>query len=127
MTTARPELEEGNVFRAPYPFVRDEYDSPEEDGIVKVKTWKPGTRFEWVGPEDTECVADAVGEIILTVVSIHKPGRFPTRVFFTRRWRDPKGREFGKTKLHICTAEKFRRLASGYAHEFQIACEEPAA
>jgi hypothetical protein len=120
------DLAAGMVFRAPYPFVRDEYEEVDADGIHKIKTWKPGTRFEWVGPEDTECIADAMGEIILTVVSVHQPGRFPTRVFFTRRWRDPNGREFGKGACRCAISSKFRRLARGYAHEFVMAREQAA-
>lgn len=121
------EFAEGMVFRAAYPFVRDEYESWDADGVSKVKTWKPGSRFEWVGPEDTACVADAMGEIILTVVSVHQPGRYPTRVFFTQRWRDPAGREFGKGALRCAVASKFRRLAKGYAHEFELSAKTEAA
>lgn len=114
------DLAEGMIFRAPYPFVRDKVTLMDADGYSEVATWKPGTRMEWIAPDDTECVADAVGEIILTVISVHKPGRFPTRVFFMRRWRSPAGREFGKGACRCVTSEKFRRLAKGYAHEFAI-------
>lgn len=114
------EVVEGATFRAPYPFVRDEYEDWDQDGSFKVKTWKPNVRHEWCGPEDTEAVADAIGEIILTVVSIHKPGRYPTRVFFTRRWRDPTGREFGKTKCRCTTLQAFRRFTRGYQYEYRV-------
>lgn len=121
------DLTEGMVFRQPYPFVRDEYEECDQDGIAKVKTWRPGVRHEWAGPEDTEAVADAMGEMILTVVSIHKPGRYPTRVFFTRRWMRPDGREFGKTKCRCTTSQRFRQLARGYEHEFRLATPEEQA
>jgi hypothetical protein len=118
------DLAEGMTFRAPYPFVRDKVTLMDEDGYSEVATWKPGVRFEerFIPPDDmdADCLADGVGEIILTIVSLHKPGRFPMRVFFTRRWRSPAGREFGKGACRIATAEKFRRLARGYAHEFAV-------
>jgi hypothetical protein len=107
------DLAKGAVFRAPYPFIRGKVTLMDEDGYSEVATWRPGVRADGM-------FADALGEIILTVVSVHKPGRFPTRVFFTRRWRSPAGREFGKSACRCVTAEKFRRLARGYAHEFAI-------
>lgn len=111
---------EGHVFRAPYPFVRVTYHEADEDGVSEVPSWAPGTRFEGMGPECGGSVADGMGEIFLTVVSVHKPGRYPTRVFFTRQWRRPDGNVFGRSALQIATLEKFRRLARGYAHEFVL-------
>jgi hypothetical protein len=117
-------LREGMEFRAPYPFVRTTYTEQDEDGFAEVKSWKPGTRFveRFVYPDhvESDCFADGVGEIILTVVSVHKPGRFPTRVFFTRKWQRPDGREFGKPKCHCVTSDKFKRLAKGYRFDFEI-------
>jgi hypothetical protein len=109
-----------------HPFVRGMFTEHVGDGEggwseVSRPTWEPGIRHEWVQPDDTEPVADAVGSQILTVVSVHKPGRFPERVFYTRLWRDPDGREFGKGKLHIKTAQAFRRLIRGYRHEYRVA------
>lgn len=120
MTT--DDLIEGATFRAPYPFVRTTYTEFDQDGPAEVQSWKPGVVFEPLPPygEDVDCVAEGTGEIILTVVSVHKPGHFPTRVFFTRRWRRPDGIEFGKSKCHCVTVEKFRRLARGYRFPFVI-------
>jgi len=110
-----------NVFIAPYPFVREKYvrvtpnpDEPERD------TWRPGVRFEPVPPDDGEAVADAVGNIILTVVGRFKPGRFPERVFYTRQWESPDGAKFGKNNLRIATLAQFKRLALGYRHEYRL-------
>lgn len=108
------------MFRAPYPFVRAKYEGCDADGYFESETWKPGTEFRATDDGDTDCIANGTGEIILTVISVHKPGRYPTRVFFTRRWRDPGGREFGKSKCLCATLEKFRRLARGYQFEFVV-------
>lgn len=123
----------GERFEVRYPFVRDTYTEYEQDaeggGSFEAPTWKPGTRVEnwhspiWTG-EDVPCptdVADAIGTQILTVVGVYKPGRFPTRVFYERRWRDPDGKEFGKTKCRMTTVPAFRALASGYRHPFEMA------
>jgi hypothetical protein len=122
------DLEAGAIFRAPYPFILDKYTAVENDGdgysTSEQTTWKPGTRLEtvYIPPDDCDSVniADGVGEIILTIVSTHKPGHYPTRVFFVRQWRSPAGKEFGKRSCRCVTAEKFRRLAKGYAYPFEI-------
>lgn len=117
------ELSAGMVFRARFPFIRDTVTIYDADGPAEIKTWRPGVRMEqvYIPPDDcdTESHADGEGEMILTVVSVHKPGHFPTRVFFTRRWRSPDGKEFGKSACRCWTAEKFRRLAKGYAHPYK--------
>lgn len=126
------DLAEGLIFVARYPFVRETVTLWDQDGGNEVSSWAPGVRMEarYVAPDDceTDYIADGVGAIILTIISVHRPGRFPTRVFFTRRWRSPDGKEFGKGGCRCATAEKFRRLARGYAHEFEVrpAHTEPA-
>lgn len=100
------------------------YDGFDEDGPFTAKTWAPGVYHINLPPDgDTETRADGIGVQIITVVSTHKPGRFPERVFYIRRWRDPVGREFGNPKLHIKTAQAFRRLIRGYRHEYVLADE----
>ncbi len=103
-----------------YPFVRDKYEEWAEDGSALRETWSPGVVFEWISPEDTAPFADAEGQMILSVVDVFKPGKFPTRVFYTRQFIDPDGKIFGNTRLHICTLEKFRRIASRYFHPYSL-------
>lgn len=116
----------GAVFRGPYPFVRDKYTDFNGDGFSEIQTWKPGAVFQNTHGGDSECIANGVGEIILTVVSTHKPAHFPTRVFFTRRWRGPDGKEFGKPRCLCVTLEKFRRLAKSYQFEFVVEAAKAA-
>lgn len=125
-------MEVGEVFAVPYPFVRDKYMEldQDEEGVVEIErqTWRPGTRFEEYGREGeyTDCLADAMGTMRVTVVSLHKPGRYPARVFYTRQWIDPDGKQFGKGKLRITTEAAFRILLRGYRYQFEIA-SKPAA
>ena len=115
----------GDVIEAAYPFVRDTFMEFDEEGGVEVPTWKPGVRHQngvqrhGYEPE-IDTVADAMGHIILTVVSIHKPGRYALRIFYTRRWRDPDGREFGKNACRVTTSGAFRALGRGYRHPFAL-------
>lgn len=114
----------GDIVRVDYPFVRDTYMAFDgADEALSTPTWKPGVRWEPSGPEDYGASADAVGSVEFTVVDVFKPGKFPTRVFVTRKFIAPCGRVFGKGKLHIWTLEKFRRLSRGYQHPFELAGE----
>lgn len=45
-------------------------------------------------------------------------------MFYTRKWVDPDGVEFGKNKLHITTLATFRRRAAGYYHEYRLLGEK---
>jgi hypothetical protein len=105
-----------------YPFVRCVASTYDVDGPCEFLSWKPGVVFRAVGPygEDSEGIAHGLGQMLMTVVSTHKPGRYPARVFYTRKWVNPDGVAFGKTGLRIVTQEKFNRLAKGYAHPFSM-------
>jgi len=123
------EFTAGQVFRNSYPFVRGTYSTFDEDGEHQTKTWTPGARFEEAGyyGDETDIIADGEGFQVLTVVDVHKPGRYPERVFYTVKWIDPDGREFGKGKLHIATTEKFRRWSRGFKFTYVIDLDEAAA
>lgn len=109
----------GDVFVIDYPFVRATFQDFTEDGPCETPTWNPGVRRENVGPEGCGAFADGVGQSRFEVVGVFKPGRFPTRVFFTRTFISPTGGEFGRNKLRICTLEKFRRLIKGYQYHYE--------
>jgi hypothetical protein len=122
----------GLVFTVPHPFVREEVslmpDDPEARVPNVIISWRPGIRFQQVGMwGESETVADGVGEQILTVVSEHRPGRYPTRVFYTRQWRSPEGKVFGKPALRIKTRSAFLALAKGYRHSFRLIDQGEAA
>lgn len=116
------EIREGAFYEVAHPFIMDDYSGPDEGGdYFEGKSWRPGVRSEASGPEDVECVADGVGSQRLTVVGIYKPGRFPTRIFYTREWTSPAGKAFGNTRLLIATKAKFSRLIAGYRVPFIMA------
>jgi hypothetical protein len=103
-----------------YPFVREAYQAFGPNGYEDLETWRPGVRFEHVGSEDLGSVADGVGHVVYTEISRHKPGKYPTRVFFTRSWIDPDGNAFGNSCLRIVTLQKFNRLIAGYRYRYGI-------
>lgn len=117
------EFAEGAVLSGPYPFVREKVSLWDGRDMAEVPTWVPGVRFETCGPEDSEAVADGVGRIILRVVAVFKPGRFPTRVFFTRQWETPDGKMFGKARLRVAILPQFRKLARGYRHDYSMSAK----
>ena len=115
-------FEPGQVIEFDYPFVKTMVTMWDEAGPCDVRGWKPGVRHIYVSPYgDTDTIADGMGKQICEVVSLHKPGRFPERIFYTRRWRDPNGKEFGKGALRIATVGTFRTLIRGFRHEYRDA------
>jgi hypothetical protein len=114
----------GDCFTFSYPFIRGVFMEMSEEGTAKSATWRPGVRFEDVGHGEycnTETYADGIGSQTVTVVACFRPGKFPERVFFTRKWRDPSGKVFGKGKLYITTKAAFTSLIRGYRHAFELA------
>jgi hypothetical protein len=80
----------------------------------RIGSWIPGCSNEFDGVDGYFPVAGKMEEMHLTIVDIHKPGKYPTRVFYTRKWKDLNGKVFGKNNLHICATGKFKRLIKGY-------------
>lgn len=112
----------GGVYGCLYPFQRTTYEAFDADsegiGVTTVPGWRPGVYEHvydpgWPGDGDV-CNADGAGKLILTVISVHKPGKFQTRVFFIRQWETPEGHRFGKGRLEVVTLGKFWRTASRY-------------
>lgn len=113
----------GDVFEVIYPFVLENVDIIDDSTgkPFSTKSWRPGINVEFVDPYgETEAYAHANGKMVLTVHGFYKPGRFPSRVFFTRKFVDPEGHEFGKNGLKICTLGKFRRISSRYRVKHEI-------
>lgn len=116
----------GRVYRVPYPFCHATYIKYSDDSAgVKTDTWRPGIEYRsymnsYQEPDD-QAVADGVGYMLLEVIDIHKPGRFPERVFYTRKWETPEGKVFGKVGLRIITTPAFRRLSEGFRYEYELA------
>lgn len=106
-------LEVGRAYEAWHPFKREQYTGFDEEGGFASETWVPGWRYEPCGPEDVEEVWDGEGVQLRTIVSIHKPGKYPERVFYVRQWRDPDGRVFGNTALRVVVTPTFRHWLYG--------------
>ncbi|HDZ73736.1 MAG TPA: hypothetical protein ENH55_13405 [Aurantimonas coralicida] len=124
----REALEAGQVLEVVHPFTWDKatvYDE-KADATKEIKTWRPGLRFELEDQASPDggrgiAVAEAEGLQIFTIVSLHKPGRYPERVFYTREWQDPDGKRFGKLHLRVTTTVALRRRINGYAYEYEVA------
>lgn len=98
-------------------------DDPEGPWNIEFMSWRPGVRFALRGHGEYHHGVEefeGVGAQVLTVVGVFKPGKYPARVFYTRKWRDPDGKEFGKGALRIKVTSAFKRLLRGYHHQ-----EEP--
>jgi hypothetical protein len=119
------EIEIGKTYEVAFPFVRDTYDAYDADSegvsAYKAPTWRPGVDYEMCAPDDTEAVADGVGKMLLSVVSVHHlPKPYAARVFFVREWINPDGKRFGKKQLRIMGGAAFIHRASGYWLEYRM-------
>ena len=122
---------EGQCVEVPYPFVLEEIETFDADGPCKAMSWRPGVRFHsrtvrtWGDAHDVvDSLADGIGKQIITVISTHKPGRYPLRVFYTRQWQAPNGKVFGKSACRVSSITAFRSLVRGYRHDFNLAESE---
>ena len=112
----------GQTYPVWWPFKRENYTPiPDEDPAAggtpslsrETFTWIPGWRYEDCGPEDVEEAWDGEGTQHRTVISLHRPAQFPTRVFYVRFWRDPYGRAFGNRALRMTTVQSFNQWHRG--------------
>ena len=114
-------LYDGQEFRVEYPMVLEPVELLGDEGPYQTNSWRPGVRYVNHSPYcDAAAFADGVGLMILRVVSVHKPGKYPERVFYTRTWIDPACRPFGKTKLRVTTTQAFRAMAKGFRYEYEV-------
>lgn len=104
-------IEPGTSFRVQFPFLLSMGTVLDEDGPYDVASWRPGSE-----PDNEGAHYHGEGFMVLTVVSVHKPGNYPPRVFYTRKWIDPQGKTFGKDNLRVTSQGNFRRLIQGYRY-----------
>lgn len=116
---------EGQVVKVDYPFSRTEYTPPpgEDGNFNTILSWRPGIWYLPNGHDDADVLADGMGKMILSVVSIHKPGKWPARVFYVREWKTPDGKVFGKQRCKVMAQSAFKGLLRGYRHDFKMATE----
>ena len=111
----------GQTINVKFPFHLKVWAKHDVGGeVYPEETWVPGCRDEIKYPDDSERVADGMGEMILDVVDIHKPGRYPERVFYTRKWIDPDGNEFSSGRLQITTIPTLKKRAAGYYYPYRV-------
>jgi hypothetical protein len=116
----------GATFEVRYPFLRELVSLPPDDpegGCYETMSWRPGAKLgEDLFSSRVHGSADGEGAMLLSVVAVCPlGGRYQARVFYTRRWRDPDGKVFGKsTALRVCTLEKFRRISRGFRFEYEV-------
>lgn len=111
----------GATFTVRHPFIRDTYTDMDAEGGWTVPCWRPGTIHAHRTYDCGEVYfAHGEGSQVLSVVSTHKPGKYPERIFYTRAWMDPDGKVFGKGKLRCATVQTFAGLVHGYRYPYEV-------
>ena len=115
------------IHQVKFPFVRETYSGPLNGEFVDDATvWRPGTRRvpgEYdggYGYEDETYEADGEGFMVLEVLGAYKPGKYPERTFYLRRFIDPDGKEFGKAKVRVIATTAFKHMAKGYRYTYAL-------
>ena len=112
-------VEPGATFRTPFPFLASKKQLFDEAGAREIISWRPGLEYEAQPPEGgwSKSYCNGWGSRIIEIISLHKPGKYPERVFFTRRWQPPNGAEFGKSACRVTTLSTMRRwLRDGHPY-----------
>lgn len=122
-------IKAGDELRVKYPFVVVTYTAFDEEGCRDVRGWAPGcdsVRTAYDYESDDVCYyAAAEGEMILTVLSTHKiPGR-SEYVFYTRQWKNPDGKVFGKGNVRIKTMRAFKNICEKFRYSYVIDEDRP--
>jgi len=115
-----PAYKLGDVFTFDYPFVSFEYTEMDDEGYTTALSWKPGVEFADKANGDVDVVAHGMGKQSVTIVGLYKPEGFRLRVFYTRQWTSPSGKQFGSRKLCIKGVAAFTNLIGGYRHRFTL-------
>ena len=111
-----PDIIIDKTYSIRYPFIKDSYfDFSCDDDKPKIG-WRPGVNYEKGDYQHGEFIADGEGLMLLKVISIHKPGKYPERVFYTKSWVSPDGVKFGKPGLKITTTSAFKNQIKGYRY-----------
>lgn len=113
------------VHQIKFPFIQQKYSGPLDGALVEdAQTWRPGTSREADDDGYNPIYsADGEGLMVLEVLGCFKPGRFPERTFYLRRFIDPDGRQFGKEKVRVIASSAFKRMLKGYRHPYEL--DEP--
>jgi hypothetical protein len=123
------EIEPGATFTALYPFTRTEVELWDTDGLSTVPSWRPGARAQvYTGPDSAAPACHAEGQAEYHVISRHKPGRFPERVFYTRVFITPGGFRFDGPKsraLRWATVAQFKRMIAGHPFDYVVEPDAP--
>lgn len=112
-------FQSGEVFERPHPFtvVVENQGDPERE----TERWRPGAwETKYIYPDDACALAHGVGRVQFTVVSVHTPPRYPTRVFYTRQFFMPDGSPYASSRLKNCIANKFAKDIKAFPFHYEV-------
>ena len=113
------EFQPGEVFERDQPFtiVVENKGDPERE----TERWRPGAwDTKYIPPDSAVALANGVGRVRFTVVSIHRPPGYPMRVFFTRQFFMPDGIPYASSRLKNCIASKFAKDIEKFPFDYEV-------
>lgn len=120
------EYETGAVIECKWPLTWCLHYQPQIGPGHAILGWRAG-----VFPRDgdggsyqsyTEWDANGEGVARFTVISVHKPGKYPARVFYTREFVSPDNMPIHnkERRLHICSVAAFKKRVEGWPYSYDV-------
>jgi hypothetical protein len=109
----------GDVFERKHPFtwVVERHGEPDRD----TERWRPGAwETKYIPPDDACAICHGEGTVKFTVVSVHTPPKYPTRVFFTRQFFMPDGKPYASSRLKNCIIAKFSKDIKAFPFLYEV-------
>lgn len=112
-------FEYGQVFERDHPFTLcvENKGDPE----FEFKRWRPGAwDMDYIYPDDAQPLANGVGRVRFTVISMHTPPGHRPRVFFKRQFFKPDGSSYATSRLKNCTVQKFEADIESFPFHYEV-------
>lgn len=112
-------VDAGMVFEREHPFTLcvENRGDPEFES----ERWRPGAwETKMIAPDDAVALAHAIGRARFTVVSVHTPPGYPTRVFYKRQFFMPDGSAYRPGNLRNSILSKFRRDVAKFPFAYEV-------
>lgn len=104
--TKRSTYEVGQIHEVRTPFIVEDREIPSDDGLLTIKSWRPGVENDQIDDWETRTWCHGYGAEIRRIVAVVDADG-SRRILYRRTFRRPDGGEFGKAKVRMTTPSGF--------------------